>query len=355
MEAQRPGDVLVIENDVQSLTRISSILRNASHNVVSCTTLAEGRQHLERLPFDVVVCAQSLADGESAELCARIKNSPDLQQTSCIVLMDVSQDGEDSLIDAAFKRGYFPPVDADDFLPRDASPAALTLSVMNMIRMRRYLDESSRAVHALMGTAEGAEEQNAHYKGHCKRLANMAVELGMLMGCDEWDMGVLEKAGYLHDIGLICIPGAILEKLQPLSPREKQIIRQHCELGEKLCRPVAALRPVLPVIRHHHERLDGSGYPDGLQGKDVPFLAQVFAIVDVYESMRLWRPYRSPLNEEQAIKVLASEVSRGLWNREIFETFRDKVLPGLDARLTAAQIYWPSGGASASAIHTGVI
>src|SRR5690606_21135564 len=133
MEAQRPGDVLIVENDVQSLTRIGNILRNASHNVVSCTTLAEARQPLERLPFDVIVCAQSLPDGEGAQLCAHVKNTLHLQQTSCIVLMKCPTEGEDSLIDAGFKRGYFPPVDADDFLPFDVSPASLTLSVMNMI------------------------------------------------------------------------------------------------------------------------------------------------------------------------------------------------------------------------------
>lgn len=350
MEAQRPGDILVIEKDIQCLTQICNALRNARHNVVSCTTSAEGREHLERIPFDVVLVAEQLPDGSGCKLCQFIKQTPELQQTSCAVILDEStyESHQREIVDSTYIKGTVPYCVADDFLSRRLSSSELILRVRTLIRMRRYLEEINRATATLISTAEGAEEQNPHYKGHCKRLANMAVELGLVLGCDEWELGVLEKAGYLHDIGLICIPGAILEKSQPLSPREMQIIKQHSVLGEKLCHPVVALKGVLPIIRHHHERLDGSGYPDQLAGDDVPRLAQIFAVVDVYEGMRLWRPYRASMSEIQAIKLLAEEVDNGLWNREIFEAFRDKVLPGLDARLKSTQIFWASGDASTS-------
>lgn len=345
MEAQRPGDILIIEKDVHFLTQICNILRNARHNVVSCTTSEEGIEHLERLPFDVVLVSENLPDGNGCEICHFIKKTPELQQISCAVFLedDVYESHQGKIVDATYNKGGLPSCEADDFLSRGLSSGELVLRVRTLIRMRRYLEEINRATATLMSVAEGAEEQNSHYKGHCKRLANMAVELGLMLGCDEWELGVLEKAGYLHDIGLICIPGAILEKTQPLSPREMQIIKQHSVLGEKLCQSVAALKGVLPIIRHHHERLDGSGYPDNLAGDDVPRLAQIFAVVDVYEGMRLWRPYRASMSEMQAIKMLAEEVDNGLWNREIFEAFRDKVLPGMDARLKSTQIYWAEG------------
>jgi len=345
MEAQRPGDILVVEKDVHFLTQICNALRNARHNVVSCTTTEEGLEHLERIPFDVVLVGDHLSDGNGCEICHFIKKTPELQQTSCAVFLeeDDYKSRQQEIVDSTYNRGDLPYCEADDFLSRHLSASELILRVRTLIRMRRYLEEINRATSTLMSVAEGAEEQNPHYKGHCKRLANMAVELGLVLGCDEWELGVLEKAGYLHDIGLICIPGAILEKAQPLSPREMQIIKQHSVLGEKLCHPVAALKGVLPVIRHHHERLDGSGYPDNLAGDDVPRLAQIFAVVDVYEGMRLWRPYRPSMTEMQAIKMLAEEVDNGMWNREIFEAFRDKVLPGMDARLKSTQIYWATG------------
>jgi len=350
MEAQRPGDILVVEKDIHFLTEICNALRNARHNVVSCTTTQEGLEHLERIPFDVVLCSEHLPDGSGCDICHFIKMTPELQQTSCAVFLDEEnfESHQQVIVDSTYNSGSLPCCEADEFLSRRLSASELILRVRTLIRMRRYLEEINRATSTLMSVAEGAEEQNPHYKGHCKRLANMAVELGLVLGCDEWELGVLEKAGYLHDIGLICIPGAILEKSQPLSPREMQIIKQHCVLGEKLCHPVAALKGVLPVIRHHHERLDGSGYPDNLLGDDVPRLAQIFAVVDVYEGMRLWRPYRASMSEMQAIKMLAEEVDNGLWNRQIFEAFRDKVLPGMDARLRSTHIYWASGGVPSS-------
>jgi putative two-component system response regulator len=347
MEAQRPGDILIVESDIHFLTQTCNVLRNARHNVVSCTTSAEAIQHLERIHFDVVLAAKQLSDGSGCEICHFIKKSHELQQISCGIFLDEEEyeSYQRQLVDATYIKGDLPCCEADDFLSRQISGAELILRVRTLIRMRRYLEEINRSISTLLSTAEGAEEQNPNYKGHCKRVATMAVELGLVLGCDEWELGVLERAGYLHDIGLICIPGAIIEKSQPLSPREMQIIKQHCVLGEKLCRPVAALNPVLPVIRHHHERLDGSGYPDGLAGDDVPRLAQIFAVVDVYEGMRLWRPYRPAMTEMQAVKMLAEEVDNGLWNREIFEVFRDKILPGMDARLKSTQNYWAEGGA----------
>lgn len=350
MEAQRPGDILVIEKDIQFLTEICNALRNARHNVVSCTSTKDGINHLERIPFDVVLCSEHLPDGSGCDICHFVKSTPELQQTSCGVFLEENdyESHQREIVESTYIKGKLPVCEADVFLSRKVSPSELILQVRTLIRMHRYLEEINRAITALMTIAEGAEEQNPHYKGHCKRLANMAVELGLVLGCDEWQLSVLEKAGYLHDIGLICIPGAILEKSQPLSPREMQIIKQHCVLGEKLCHPVAALKGVLPIIRHHHERLDGSGYPDALAGDDVPRLAQIFAVVDVYEGMRLWRPYRASMSEIQAIKMLAEEVDNGLWNREIFEAFRDKVLPGMDARLRSTQIYWSSGTADST-------
>src|SRR5690606_7645358 len=162
---------------------------------------------------------------------------------------------------------------------KDASSYELIVRVRSLLRVRRSLEEIHHSVSTLMGLAEGAEEQDKRAKGHCKRLATMAIELGSVLRLAEWSLTTLERAGYLHDIGKTCIPGALLEKIQPLSPREMQIIQSHCVVGEKMCRSIAALESVLPVIRHHHERLDGSGYPDGLRGEQIPILAQVFSIV----------------------------------------------------------------------------
>jgi putative two-component system response regulator len=346
MEAQRPGDILIVEDDPAFLSVACLALTRARHGVVSCSSCEEARNHLERIPFDVVLIGQHLPDGDGATLCRNIKNDSGLHALSVGILVDFA--GPNQTPDQFFGESQVGhnaagPV-ADDTIRKDISPQELVLRVRTLLRLRRYSEEIQNSVSTLMSFAEGAEEQDRRARGHCKRLATMSIELGSLLRLDDWSLTVLERAGYLHDIGKIRIPGALLEKVQPLSPREMEIIQSHCAIGEKMCRSISALEPTLKVIRHHHERLDGSGYPDGLRGEQIPILTQVFSVVDVYESLRTWRPYRQPLTEAHAIQVLQQEVERGFWNRKIFDLFKTQILPGLDARLRLQDIHWPREG-----------
>jgi putative two-component system response regulator len=124
----------------------------------------------------------------------------------------------------------------------------------------------------------------------------------------------LGRGGYFHDIGKIALPDAILLKPTALTPEEFARVREHPEAGDRLCGDLRALRRVRAIVRHHHERLDGSGYPDGLAGDDIPLLAQIIGIVDVYDAMTTTRPYRAALGPNQALSALADEVRRG-WRR----------------------------------------
>lgn len=346
MESQRPGDILIVEDDSAFLSNACMALSRCRHGVVSCSSGEEALAHLERIPFDVVLIGAVLSDTDGASLCRHIKTDALLQSISVGLLVDPTPAGWAMLENFSGVTGGSES-DAgapDDFIVKNISEQELVMRVRSLLRVRRYLEEIRNSVATLMAFAEGAEEQDKRAKGHCKRLAILAIELGSVLGCDEWSMATLERAGFLHDIGKACIPGAIMSKSLPLSPREMQIIQQHCTIGEKMCRSVAALAPVLPIIRHHHERLDGSGYPDGLRGEHIPVLAQIFSIVDIYESLRLWRPYRASLTEGHAIQVMTEEVGRGFWNRRIFEAFMQHVLPGLDSRLVAQQLLWPREG-----------
>jgi putative two-component system response regulator len=144
----------------------------------------------------------------------------------------------------------------------------------------------------------------------------------------------------LHDIGMVTIHGALTHKDGTLSPAEMEVIKTHPIRGEVLCKPVAALRPVLPIIRSHHERADGTGYPDKLRGNEIPRLAQIFSIPHLYEALRQWRPYRSSISESRAVMIMEEEVHNGCWNHSIFEAFRHHVLPGLEERLDSMHIKW---------------
>lgn len=136
----------------------------------------------------------------------------------------------------------------------------------------------------------------------------------------------LERGGYLHDIGKITVPDAVLHKAAPLTPAEWDLMRRHPEAGERIGRELRSLGAVLPTIRHHHERLDGSGYPDGLRSEEIPLSARVLQVVDVFDALTTERPYRRALPWNEALAIMHSDVDKGWWDPDIFEQFRSMVL-----------------------------
>lgn len=342
MQALRPGDILIVDSDPDFLSSACDVLVHQGHMVMTCHTGREARRHLERVPYDIVICGWQLSDEEGSELCEFIKTSADLPNIAVALLVDDAAD--DLWLANVFAAGGSSGRNGtpDDLILKTASSREIGVRVQSLLQMRRYRQEIGNALEAIMAMAEGIEEQDRRARGHCKRLAVMTIELGAVLGCDDWELTALERAAYLHDVGKIAIPGAIISKTDALTPREMDIIKSHVVLGEKLCEPVAGLKPVLPIIRHHHERANGTGYPDSLRGEFIPVLAQIFSIPDIYDALRMWRPFRTPMSQAQAIEVMRQEVAQGFWNRHIFESFTSKVLPGLEDRLDSIHALWPS-------------
>ena len=349
MKAHRPGEILVVDSNSDFLSFAATTLQRRGHAVRICAYADEARAHVERHFFDAVLCSINLPDGSGAEFCAWIKGHEDLQglpfalvveeghyQTSTNPIADLMRDAQPGALQLTG------PLAPDDFIARSVSAEEFAIRVGALLKLRRYREEIGNALTALLAVAEGVEEQDKRARGHCKRLSIMSVLLGASLGCDDYQLLTLERAGYLHDIGKVSISGGVLEKSQPLTPREMEIIKGHCVLGERLCLPVMALQAVLPIIRHHHERGDGSGYPDGLKAAQIPRLVQMFSIVDVYDSLRTWRPYRPPLTDWQAVEMMRNEVARGYWDQLMFETFAREVVPVLNEHLDASHVLWPS-------------
>jgi putative two-component system response regulator len=124
----------------------------------------------------------------------------------------------------------------------------------------------------------------------------------------------LRRAGIVHDVGKVAVPEHILLKPGPLTPEERKIMEQHPITGERICAPMKSFRRVLPIIRHHHEKLDGSGYPDGLKGEDIPMTVRILQTVDIYDALTTDRPYRKALSSQEALSIMRSEVKKGWWD-----------------------------------------
>ena len=189
--------------------------------------------------------------------------------------------------------------------------------------MKQLIDALDSAEAAFVALALTIEARDPYTKGHCERLSRTAVSLGRALGLGDEDLHALHRGGYLHDIGKVGVPDSVLLKPGPLTADESVLMRRHPEIGDSLCAPLQSLRTVRPIILCHHERIDGSGYPAGLHGDEVPLLAQIVGIVDVYDALTSRRPYREALSHEEAVTFLLDETHAGHFNPAYVEAFLD--------------------------------
>ncbi len=191
------------------------------------------------------------------------------------------------------------------------------------------IDETEEILFAV---AQAVEQRDRQTAGHCERLALISVSLGFAMGLELSSLLALYRGGHLHDVGKVGIPDSILFKPGGLTDPEWAIMRSHAARGEEICRHLKSLAPVLPIIRHHHERWDGSGYPDGLMGERIPLLARIVQIADIYDALVSARPYKRAFAPQEALRVIGDEASRGWRDPELVRLFF-KLHPGVISKI----------------------
>jgi putative two-component system response regulator len=194
-----------------------------------------------------------------------------------------------------------------------------------MLRNKAAIDSLEEAETILFALAQAVEKRDKYTGDHCHRLARYSVGLGTALGLPRSQLVALHRGGYLHDIGKVSVPDAILFKKGPLTDEEWVMMRSHTAKGVEICRPMKTLAPVLPIIRNHHERWDGSGYPDGLKGEEIPLLARILQIADIYDALTTARPYKPALSVEEALQILEDEVRRGWRDAELVSLFQQCV------------------------------
>ena len=217
---------------------------------------------------------------------------------------------------------------ADDFLSRPVDVTELLARVRSLLKLKLRTDELERAESVLFSLARSIEGKDPYTHGHCERLAEYSTRLGNQLGLSEDHITALRRAGIVHDVGKIAVPDAILLKPGRLTEEEWKIVREHPVVGERICAPLKSFRLVLPIIRHHHEKIDGSGYPDGLRGDAIPITARVMQIVDVFDALTTERPYKKAFSDHEALQTMKEEVAKGWWDPYIFDQFDRLVRSG---------------------------
>jgi len=210
---------------------------------------------------------------------------------------------------------------ADDYVSKPVNALELRARVRSLLRIKRYTDDLDSAESVIVSLALPIEARDAYTDGHCQRLARYGVALGMAIGCQQEDLDALQRGGFLHDIGKVGIPDAVLLKAGRLTPDEYEVIKQHTVIGDRLCGGLRSLKRVRPIVRSHHERLDGTGYPDRLRGSAIPLLAQIIGIVDVFDALTTERPYKRALSLDDAAGELAAEATRGWRDPQLVDIF----------------------------------
>ena len=306
------GTVLVVDDLPANVELLKKLLATEGYAVVTASDGQQALDMVERVHPDLVLMDVVMPKLTGFEVCDRIKQNKATRLTP-VMLITARRESQDRI--QGINAG------ADDVLTKPFNALELKARVRSLVRLKRYTDDLDSAESVILSLALVIEARDAYTDGHCQRLAAYATALGGALGLGEDQLAALYRGGYLHDVGKIGIPDAVLLKPGKLSTAEYELIKQHPVIGDRLCGGMGSLRQVQPIVRHHHERLDGSGYPDGLKGDTVPLLAQITGIVDVYDAMTTERAYKSAYSQQRAFEELTSDVARG-WRREdLVETF----------------------------------
>jgi putative two-component system response regulator len=310
------GTVLLVDDVAGNTRLLQALLAGEGHTVLTAPDGAEALRLVRSNHPDLVLMDVMMPKVDGFDACRAIKQDPSTRLIPVVLITSLNDSASRILgIDAG----------ADDFISKPFNANELRARIRSLLRIKRYTDDLDSAESVIASLALTMQARDISIDGHGQRLARYASALGRALGLDADAVSVLERGSYLHDVGKVGVPDAVLLKSGPLTSSEYEQIKAHTVIGDRLCGEMRSLRKIRPIIRHHHERLDGSGYPDGLRGDAIPLLAQITGIVDVFDAMTTVRPYRAAIPFENVAEELRREAARGWRRADLVDSFLDQV------------------------------
>jgi putative two-component system response regulator len=301
---------------------VASLLQHALaaegyHVIVAQDGLEAMARVADALP-DLILLDIDLPHLSGDEICRRLKSSP---ATRLIPIVMITANGAFQNKLDAWDYG------ADDFLSKPFHLVEVITRCRSLLRIKRLVEERDSAEAVIFAFARAVEAKSPYTHGHSERVRRYGLALADAVGVAPEQREVLRKGALLHDIGKISIPDAILDKPGRLTPEEYAIVKDHAAQGAHIVEPLVSVRDAVPLIRWHHERLDGRGYPDGLCGGEVPWLVRILSVADVYDSLASERPYRSAMPLGRCLEVLREDAEGGGLDLELVKLFAERVAP----------------------------
>lgn len=311
---EKNSSILVVDDLPVNLELMEGLLYREGYRVLTALNAEEAISITEHDPVDLAVLDVMMPGINGYDLCRLLKIKYS-KRFFPVILVTALNELEDKI------RGL--EAGADDFLTKPFHTIELTTKIRSLLRLRKLQSELDHSEDIIMTLAIAIEAKDVYTKGHSERVGTLSMEFGAFLGLPDEDRHLLFKGGVLHDIGKIGIDDFILHKTGTLTERELSQVKDHVIIGQNICTPLHSAQKILPVIRHHHERWDGTGFPDGLKGEQIPLFARIVAIADAFDAMVSIRPYRAPYSSEEAITMLENERHSGQWDPTLVRSFTE--------------------------------
>jgi putative two-component system response regulator len=304
--------ILVVDDNRTNALLLERVLLGEGHLV---DVASDGQEALERIvhhPPDLILLDLDMPRVDGFEVCRQVKNDPATRLIPIVIV--TAQNAFDAKL-RAWELG------ADDFITKPFQCLEVVARCRSLLRIKRLVEERDSAETVVFAFARVVEAKSPYTHGHSERVAAYSLTLAAEVSFPEDQWEKLRKGALLHDIGKVSIPDSILDKPASLTAAEFDIMKQHTVQGARIVEPLRSVRDAVPMIRWHHERLDGRGYPDGLFGGSIPLMVRILSVADVYDSLSSARPYRGAIPHAQCLDILRRDAAGGGLDPELVESF----------------------------------
>ncbi|MBI5048682.1 MAG: response regulator [Deltaproteobacteria bacterium] len=305
-------NILVVDDNHGNIDLLDALLSSRGYNIFKAYNGEDALNMVEDVNPHVILLDVMMPRMDGYEVCRKLK-AKDTTRFVPVIMLTALSDTDDKI--KGIEAG------ADDFISKPFQKPELLARVKSLIRVKSLLEELEDARNVIFSLAIALDFNDPYTHGHSHRVSDMAGKLANFLGLSHHEQNSIRDAGLLHDIGKIATDKAVLHKPGALNGTEYEHVKQHPVVGEKICSPLKFVQPLLPVIRSHHERFNGAGYPDGLVGDRIPMGARIIGIVDSYDALTSARPYRRGMPQDIALEVMNIEAGKGYWDREILMSF----------------------------------